>query len=342
VNRYCRICWNSHHWHEPTGEAAKLEVGKAFVRENGFGLEEWLFNFAWLQPGPKGTSGLFRYGFLQPIGKFRSKYERQTFDVFLYTITPNKKRLAVGIIKELYVPTLDELEIAHQYMGKRGWLDQMVSDLSSLGLKPKRLSDLPDYIANVRFRQSNVEFFDPRFILPKNHVISRIARYHPLNWTGTIPRATGLSAASGRTRSDGKKKAERERTKAAIESTTYSPRHDILQNALDTFLRDRYGHNSVRYESDFVDLQLHRGRDVAYFEIKIALTAKNCIREALGQLLEYAVYPGKQRASEMIVVGEHPATPDDGIYLNYLRKKFGIPVRYIQWNWEQNALAELP
>jgi hypothetical protein len=65
-------------------------------------------------------------------------------------------------------------------------------------------------------------------------------------------------------------------------------------------------------------LGLRRGKDITYFEIKIALTAKGCIREALGQLLEYNVYPGEQRASEMVVVGEHPATANDGIYLIFV------------------------
>ena len=103
MNKYCRICWNTRYWHEPTGEAAKLEGGNSYVHVNGFGHEEWLLNFAWLQPGPKGIAGLFRYGFLQPIGKYRSKYEGKSFDVFLYTIAPNGKRLAIGIIRNLFV-----------------------------------------------------------------------------------------------------------------------------------------------------------------------------------------------------------------------------------------------
>jgi hypothetical protein len=338
VNKYCRICWNTKYWHEPTGEATKLEVGKAYVRENGFGHEEWLFNFSWLQPGPKGTTGLFRYGFLQPIGKFQSKYVGQTFDVFLYTITPEKKRLAIGIIHELYVPTDDEVDAAHRYMRKLGWLDEMANDLSSLALNPKVLNGPPSDIINVRFKQLNVQFFDPRFLLPDNHVTSRIARYHPLNWMAEAPKET--KSVATRKQGNTKKKSEEERTRSAIDSTTYSPRHDKLQNALDTFLRSLYGQKSVRYETDFVDIQLHRGKDVTYFEIKMALTAKGCIRDALGQLLEYNMYPGKQRASEMVVVGEPVATPHDSAYLSYLRKRFGIPVRYIRWNWERCALDE--
>ena len=129
-------------------------------------------------------------------------------------------------------------------------------------------------------------------------------------------------------------------TRAAIESTTYSPSHNKLQNALDKYLRRLYGQDSVRYESEGVDIQLNKGKNVTYFEIKMAPTAKSCIREALGQLFEYNMYPGQQRASEMVIVGEGPATPDDQAYLTYLRKEFEIPVRYIRWNSERNALDE--
>jgi hypothetical protein len=60
MNKYCRICWNTGSWRAPTGEAAKLEKSGSSVAENGFGVEEWLFNFSWLQPGPKDTTGKFR------------------------------------------------------------------------------------------------------------------------------------------------------------------------------------------------------------------------------------------------------------------------------------------
>jgi hypothetical protein len=338
MNKYCRICWNTKYWHEPTGEAAKLERGGAYVRQHGFGHEEWLFNFSWLQPGPKGQSELFRYGFLQPLGKFRSKYQGQTFDVFLYTVTPDGTRLAVGIIRELYVPMDDELAAAAWQMRKNGWLDLMADDLSRLRLDPKALKGPPPNIINVRFQQSKVEFFDPRFVLQNNHVTYRIGRYHPLDWTGEIPGAT--RSATRRQPGTTKRKSETERTRAAIESTTYSPRHNILQNALDEFLRRRHGANSVRYENEFVDIQLRRGKVVTYFEIKMALTAKSCIREALGQLFEYSMYPDQRRAAEMIVVGEGQATPDDRAYLAYLRGEFGIPMRYIRWDWERKALDE--
>ncbi len=225
-------------------------------------------------------------------------------------------------------------------MDERGWPREMARDLSILGLSPKVLKGSSENIINVRFKQSNVKFFEPRFVLPQDHVTSRTARYHPLNWNDDAPEEPKL-AIRERGVENRKRKSETERNRAAIEGTTYSPRPDKLQNALDKYLRRVHGQNSVLYEREFVDIQLHRGKEVIYFEIKIALTAKSCIREALGQLLEYNMYPGQQRASEMVIVGEGAATPDDTAYLKYLRREFGIKARYIRWNWERNALDEI-
>jgi hypothetical protein len=159
MNKYCRICWNTGSWRGPTGEAAKLETGDSYVRQRGFGHEEWLFNFSWLQPGPKGTSGKCRYARLQPIAKYQGKYEKQTFNVFLYTVTPDKSRMAVAIIKDVFVPPPEELEEAYEYMRARDWLTEMEDDLSSLGISTKELRRRARNTINVRFSRAAVKFF---------------------------------------------------------------------------------------------------------------------------------------------------------------------------------------
>jgi hypothetical protein len=108
MHKYCRICWNTKFWREPTGEAAKIEVGSSYVQTNGFGHEEWFFNFAWQQPGPPGDTEKYRYASLQPIGKYYEKCEGETFNVFLYTITPDRKRLTIATIEDLFVPVCTE------------------------------------------------------------------------------------------------------------------------------------------------------------------------------------------------------------------------------------------
>jgi len=41
-----------------------------------------------------------------------------------------------------------------------------------------------------------------------------------------------------------------------------------------------------------------------FYEIKTAMSARACIRDALAQLLEYAYWPGAREASRLIIVGE--------------------------------------
>ncbi|MBR0931705.1 hypothetical protein JQ561_34275 [Bradyrhizobium diazoefficiens] len=334
MNKCCRICWNTRYWREPTGEAAKLEKGDSYCRTYGFGHEEWLFNFSWLQPGPEGTTGQYRYGFLQPIGKYREAYEGKTFDVLLYTLAPDARRMGVGIIRKLYVPPYDELKAAHAYMRSMGWLAEMRREANRLGADPAGLKASADAVINVRFRHTDVEFFEPWSVLPRDHVVYRNGHYQPFNWNGAVP----SSAISEPSQTDGKKRSEDDRTRAPTDGSVYSPRHVKLQNALYDHLCSRFGKNAVHYERDFIDLQLHRGRSITLFEIKIAPTAKSCIRQAIGQLLEYDLYPDRKRNSRLIVVGDGQPTSNDFAYLEHLRGQFRIPIFYHRWNWDRGLL----
>jgi hypothetical protein len=338
MNKYCRICWNTNQWKAPTGEAAKLESKGAYVVTHGFGAEEWLFNFSWLQPGPNGSIGKFRYGFLQPIGKYREKYQGQSFDVFLYTIRPDGERMAVGIIRELFVPLEGELAAAHRYMRAKGWIEEMRQDLSEVRASFVDWDGDPANVINVRFKQSDVELFD-QYLLPDNNIASRFGRYQPLNWTGAAPPARIVKARPP-SKKDGKRRSEQERIRAAVKGTVYSPQHVILQNALFDSLCERFGRAAVSYEQDYIDLQLRRGKVLTLFEIKIAPTAKSCIRQALGQLLEYDLYPDRTGSSQLVIVGEQPAKPADKTYLRHLQKKFGIPISYQRWDWEKSTLED--
>jgi len=53
-----------------------------------------------------------------------------------------------------------------------------------------------------------------------------------------------------------------------------------------------------------------------------------CIREAVGQLLEYCLWPGGVQAQKLVVVGEMPLDPDAKTYLVALNGKLSIPIEY--------------
>jgi hypothetical protein len=65
-----------------------------------------------------------------------------------------------------------------------------------------------------------------------------------------------------------------------------------------------------------------------FYEIKTAQSPRACLREAIGQLLEYAFWHGGQRATRLIVVGETAIDSDGLEYLDRLRMQFSLPIEY--------------
>ena len=163
----------------------------------------------------------------------------------------------------------------------------------------------PAWSLNIRFNPSDVTVFEPMRIVHEDHTIARIHRYHPYDWDGEQIPVVGDEEKTNDP--DERTRSELQRRRAAQHATTVDPRHVRLQNRLYSSLKSRYGDGAVRYEQDYVDLKVIGQDGCIFFEIKTDTTAKKCIRNALGQLLEYSSYPAEQRAQKLVVVGDAPA-----------------------------------
>ncbi len=117
-----------------------------------------------------------------------------------------------------------------------------------------------------------------------------------------------------------------------------------MQNQLRSLLIRKYGEAAVGYEDDSfgaqVDLTLRAGEQTTFFEVKHLPTAKLCIREALGQLLEYSCYPSQCAAKELIVVGAAPCLDDDLKYLTHLKETYNLAIGYWQFDLESSAVLQ--
>lgn len=111
-------------------------------------------------------------------------------------------------------------------------------------------------------------------------------------------------------------------------------RHTLLQEALIKKLRETHGHDDVSPEHPIrgkkIDVVLKTGDEFVFYEIKTSGSAKACIRDALGQLMEYAYWPGKRNASSIVVVGEDAIDDKTADYLQYLNSSFALPLQYEQ------------
>jgi hypothetical protein len=120
----------------------------------------------------------------------------------------------------------------------------------------------------------------------------------------------------------------------------FSPVVDLVHNRLQTLLHKRleekFGAKCVGTEvasgigQTNIDVVCHSGGKLTFFELKTAPSARQCIREALPQLLEYAYWPSQERASELVIVSPSAPTADAKKYLKMLREKFRLPIYYQQ------------
>lgn len=83
--------------------------------------------------------------------------------------------------------------------------------------------------------------------------------------------------------------------------------------------------------TNYIDLvaQTQSGK-IIFFEIKTKNDARICIREALGQLMEYSYFPDKKHADKLVVVGSAEKTTDTNKYIQLLNDKHNIPITYLQ------------
>lgn len=120
-------------------------------------------------------------------------------------------------------------------------------------------------------------------------------------------------------------------------------RHNILQEALFNHLEEIHGADNTSGEQDCgngtpVDVAVQESSGYNYYELKTGLSAQSCIREAIGQLMEYAYWPGAKQAERLVVVGEAPYDKDAMAYIKKLRKDFSLPIEYQQFDMKARKL----
>jgi hypothetical protein len=112
------------------------------------------------------------------------------------------------------------------------------------------------------------------------------------------------------------------------------PYHPKLQKELMELLQVQFGKENVRRESGYVDITVESGRRKLLIEIKTDAVARRAIREALGQILEYAYFhpelqnPTQDDQMELFIVAPGSGNDEVSTYIGLLRNKFNIPVRY--------------
>ncbi|MEF2147699.1 hypothetical protein [Aquilutibacter rugosus] len=109
--------------------------------------------------------------------------------------------------------------------------------------------------------------------------------------------------------------------------------HRTIQNELMGLFdsNTRLGVEVKRETGGMVDLVTELDGNYHFYEVKTCVTARHCIREAIGQLLDYAFRSVHSRpVAKLIVVGRGTLKPDDERYLRKLNELISVPIEYLQ------------
>lgn len=332
MEKIARICWNTFDWKRPSGSSGKSMNNDAYENKVGFGHEEWLLDDSKIMPDG------YHYAFLQPINVKSGKHVGQVYDIHLITFnTIYRKKEYVGCLHNVECISEKQSQKAYHYYKKQGWLRSMKEDIRYAG---GIISDMDSGMFNIRFKFSDAEIdYSNRRVLAKDDPNTQGLYYTLMDKKGNFVFEKD---------EDGNYITLDTNSFVRVNSAgeiLIDPVHKKIQNALIEILKDQYvklycecgdGQTGQR-----VDLRgiLNNSCDWHYFEIKTT-GAKQSIREALGQILEYSHYPNKNKAKKMYIVGPMAPDDDDKAYMQKLRDTYNLPLWYRWYSFETNTLSE--
>jgi hypothetical protein len=106
--------------------------------------------------------------------------------------------------------------------------------------------------------------------------------------------------------------------------------HNRLQLEFYKYLVEEYGKDKVKMEENFVDVKLIENDKITFFEVKPYNSASLCIRDALGQILDYfwKDKTATKETSKIVVVGPIKPTKDEEKYIEFLKDNLEIDFDY--------------
>lgn len=338
-DKIARICWNDYGWQRPSGREGKSSHKKSYEYKVGYGHEEWLLDIEKLIDG-------YHYGYLQSVADAWEKYQGKVFNISLYSINSQTgDRWWIGTINSAQVVSTEESKKVYVHYKKEGWFQEMINQIKNVnGDERDFLKNAPIAFTNIKFRPQNLELRDPPQKISNVDEAIPSAYYVLLNKTKEpefeLPLGEDPDFSPGY--APRKEKATVNYGQRVSEIDWF---HSRMQKNIYMQLVKVYGQDKVKAERKIgigaaVDLSVKDGEREIFYELKTSNSIKQCIREALSQLLEYSYYPDKERARKLVIVSQNPMNKHAQVYLNELRAKFNIPVHYRQYNINTNSLED--
>ena len=110
--------------------------------------------------------------------------------------------------------------------------------------------------------------------------------------------------------------------------------HNRMQQNLYEKLVEMHGVENVTMEKNYVDIKLIETNKITFFEVKHSNSAIGCIRNGLGQVLDYLWKDEDANAdnSKIVIVGHQQPTNTEINYIKFLKDNLDIEFEYLGLN----------
>lgn len=333
--RLFRLTWNENNWETPMQRPHNVlkadDQNIAFEKRFGYGGEDWLFN-------PRYQHDGYQYGYIRGINDLSETIEFIN-EAYLFSIKPDTKdRLLIAYIKDLeIIEGYDEI-LKHIIPLFRKHKKQSILELREVGAYTKGYED--NHLApNVRFKLENIVHFGYDKVI--NGIKgNRFNRFKPFIIDSELEKLININEMkfNGFVFKPGKAKLKApSKRKESLKELDINNRHTEISEALYKHLVEKSNtdKNYISIEKTLVnrkiiDLVVKKGNKYVLFEIKTHIEARAGIREAIGQLLEYALSDPSIKVESINIVCPGKLTSADAELLKQLNKIISIPIYY----WE--------
>ncbi|MBC8753569.1 hypothetical protein H2O64_02725 [Kordia sp. YSTF-M3] len=343
--RLMRLVWNDKNWKFPISRYWNKNwqgrTDKAHHEQYGFGSEEWLFNNRYLIEGTQ-------YGYVRGIDTMP---ETSYFidELYLYSLHPKTKQqflIAKLFDVEIYreEEIIDEL-ILSTFENNR---DLMLDELKQVNADTKFLKTL-ELRPNMSFDLNRAIIYEEPILL--NQDLLKIHRFIPnkikdeielaINEIETSFKKPKIKFESGngtgsnsysQSISGGKRNVNR--THADITNDL----HEYLTNSK-VYKKFEISTEKTRVGNNLVDCAAKSEDEYILFEVKTTNSVLTNIRQALGQIIEYALLDTSLNVNKLIIIG--PAIPNerDLVYFQNLKEQLKLPLQYWSYSFEEKKMS---
>jgi len=108
--------------------------------------------------------------------------------------------------------------------------------------------------------------------------------------------------------------------------------HNRIQNKFIKYLNEEYTTDKISGEKNRIDAKRITANEIFIYEIKPFESAYTCIREGIGQLLDYSHKEKTKKKIRLIIVGPNEPSQNDIAFLKVVKSILKLPFGYIAFD----------